>query len=51
MTKDELIKRLEEECNTGDKECDHSRADGLLLEFIDDPKVSEAFENIDKWYA
>jgi hypothetical protein len=29
----------------------HVEADRLLVEFIDDPEVTKAFEDIDKWYA
>ncbi|MEK6884191.1 MAG: hypothetical protein AABY22_31465 [Nanoarchaeota archaeon] len=29
---------------------DHEEADQLLLKFINDHKVSEAFESIEKWY-
>ncbi len=29
---------------------DHEEADQLLLMFINDHKVSEAFESIEKWY-
>ena len=32
-------------------ECDHDRADGLLLDYIDDDEVREAFNAIRKWYA
>lgn len=51
MTKEELIKKLKEECNTGDLERDHQVADRLLLDFIDEPFVTDAFYNIDKWYS
>lgn len=34
-----------------DKENDHSIADSALLNYIDDPDVTELFDNIDKWYA
>jgi len=50
MTKEELIAKLKA-CNTGDCEMDHCDADDLLLAFIDDPEVTEAFNDIDKWYA
>ena len=29
----------------------HEDADQLLLDFIDDPEVTNAFYHIDKWYA
>jgi len=50
MTIEELINKLEQ-CNTGDKEKDHSDADDLLLEFIDSDDVKEAYDEIEKWYA
>ena len=29
----------------------HIDADNLLLEFINDKEITEAFENISKWYS
>ena len=49
MTKEELIAKLE--VITGDKERDHLVADALLLEFINEPEVAEAFDSVGKWYA
>jgi hypothetical protein len=51
LTIDELIKQLKALQGEFDKEGSHKQADQLLLEFIDDPRVTEAFEDIDKWYA
>lgn len=55
MTKEELLEKLlalvEDEPRRYDPERDHEEADELLLAFIDDPNVTEAFERIDKWYA
>ena len=34
-----------------DLEINHIDADDLLLEYINDEEVSEAFHSIDKWYA
>lgn len=34
-----------------DPESDHSKADDLLLELIDDAEIKQAFDDIDKWYA
>ena len=51
LTKAELIRRLKEECGTHDTEANHSKADELLLEYINDKKVAAAFSDIDKWYA
>lgn len=51
MTKDELLKALSE-CDKGvDEEIAHVRADKLLLEYIDDIDITEAFDKIEKWYA
>lgn len=35
----------------GDKEQDHVNADDALLEFINDPEISTAYDAIYKWYA
>jgi hypothetical protein len=51
MTKDDLIAKLKECALMGDEERAHSNADDLLLEYINDPAVTEAFDSIDKWYA
>lgn len=34
-----------------DPEKAHSQADDALIAYIDDPDVTRAFNNIDKWYA
>lgn len=36
---------------TGDTEMIHVTADELLLEYINDPDIKEAFNKIRKWYA
>lgn len=52
MTKEELIEALKEiAANNDDEEVDHARADALLLEYIGDNEVTEAFDSINKWYA
>jgi len=53
MTIDELIaelKRIKAESD-GDREEDHLFADYALLVYINDPRVTEAFDDIEKWYA
>ncbi len=50
MTKEELLAKLSE-CSTGDEEKDHAKADALLLEYINDVEIMEAFDKIEKWYA
>lgn len=34
-----------------DPEEDHMNADQLLLDYIDDPEVTQVFYDIKKWYA
>lgn len=50
MTRDEVLKRLRS-LHSGDEEVDHLDADGALLEYINDPEISQAFNEIPKWYA
>ncbi len=53
MSKDELLDRLKTIANrtSGDPENDHADADELLLDYIDDPRITEAYEEIERWYA
>ncbi len=53
MTKEELIRELEEiaKLNDGDVENNHSEADYILLRYINDKEVSAAFRAIKRWYA
>ncbi len=58
MTKEELIRRLKDVKTTHDEdglirdaEDWHVDADDLLLEYINDKSVTEAFNDITKWYA
>jgi len=52
MTIEELIQSLKNiKANGGDEERDHSKADRLLLDYINNQEVSDAFDAIDKWYA
>lgn len=60
MTKQELIKELKKlqtrkinifGVETLDKEENHIMADSLLLKYIDDEEVTNAFKKINKWYA
>jgi hypothetical protein len=52
MSKKQLVAALLK-LNVGhvDEEEAHSKADRLLLEYINEPEVTEAWENIPKWYA
>ena len=57
MERKELVRKLEE--IQARQQSDHSYyaapahedADQALLDFIDDPEVTNAFYKIDKWYA
>lgn len=52
MTKEELLEALKEIYkNEGDKEMAHVRADNSLLEYINDEDITNAYEEIEKWYA
>ncbi len=49
MTRQELLERLRA-LNDSNPEL-HIKADELLIEFIDDKDVAEAFDAIEKWYS
>jgi hypothetical protein len=49
--KAELIAKLKELAKSHDEEHAHCEADGLLIDFIDDADVRQAYEAISKWYA
>jgi hypothetical protein len=51
MTIEQLIERLKLLQHGGDAEAIHVIADKLLLEFINNPEVTELFDSIEKWYA
>lgn len=56
MTKEQLIEELNnlKKVQMGDDydpERDHRIADKLLLSYINDSIIEEAFEEIDKWYS
>lgn len=50
MTPEELVEKLKE-FQGNEPESEHSKADRLLLEYIGDDKVTDAFNAIHKWYA
>jgi len=50
MDKAELLRKLKD-LGEDDPEIGHKLADRLLLEYINDVDVSEAFDFISKWYA
>lgn len=60
MTKEELIQELIKIQNekyilmgieTVDEESNHIKADELLLRYINDDRVTQEFDKIEKWYA
>ena len=51
MTKEELIVQLKSWHGPTDAEIAHDKADALLLDYIDDEEVRQAFDAIEKWYA
>jgi hypothetical protein len=51
MSKEQLLKILKD-CQDGrDTEMAHGDADRALLEFIADPEITEAYKQIERWYA
>ena len=51
MTKEELIKQLQELSALKDHEVEHVKADTLLLEFIADDEIKAAYEKVGRWYS
>lgn len=51
MTKEELIQKLRDLNKGDDPEEEHIEADLLLLEYINDSEISDAYKNIEKWYS
>lgn len=51
MEKKELIEKLKLLVRIGDPEAAHGNADDLLIEYINDLEVKDAFDEIEKWYA
>lgn len=51
MEKEVLIRLLKQLDNNGDTESNHSSADSLLLHYINDDEITEAYTKIKKWYA
>ncbi len=51
MTIEELVEKLVALQANDDHEFAHIDADDLLLEYINDQRVTEAFNAIDKWYV
>lgn len=51
MNKKELITKLKELAEDLDYEYAHGEADNLLIEYINDKEIKEAFDKVGKWYA
>lgn len=51
ITRDETIARLKELSELGDVEVAHCEADELLVNYINDSKITKAFEEVSKWYS
>lgn len=51
MTKEELIRQLQILQHFGDIEVGHEKADQLLLDYINDADIAEAFLALTRWYA
>ena len=51
ITKEELIKKLKELAKDNDCEMTHAEADDLLLLYLNDEEIREAYENVGKWYS
>ena len=49
--KDKLLYILGQYKDHMDQEIAHLISDRALLEYINDPEITEAFEKIEKWYA
>jgi hypothetical protein len=51
VTKEELVTQLKNLSKINDVEQAHVLADRLLLEYINNTEVKEAFHKIEKWYT
>ncbi len=51
MHRDQLLDLLRSLANARDIEASHATADDALLEYINDPEISAAFNALEKWYA
>lgn len=51
MNKEELLDKLKELEGDGDEEKAHVLADRALLEYINDPDIQEAYQNVPKFYG
>ena len=52
ISRADLLEKLKELTgDNGDVEATHAEADELLLKYINDPEIEEAFEEVPRWYA
>lgn len=51
MSKTELLRKLADYARNVDGEAAHAAADTALLEFIDDPDITAAYDEVPKWYS
>ena len=47
----EIVEKQEKSVLGGDFDDDHILADNLLLEYINDEDIKNAFESIERWYS
>lgn len=50
LTKEKLLQELKE-LENADSEFAHGEADRLLVRYIGDPDIKEAYEKVPRWYA
>lgn len=51
LKREYVLKSLRDLQSSRDTEGTHASADQLLLEFIDDAEIEEAYRAVPKWYA
>lgn len=53
MDKETLVKKLKRlsENVCGDFETSHYKADRLLIKYINDKEIEDAYDNVGKWYS
>lgn len=51
LTKDEVMTLLESLSEEGDYEDAHWCADRILVKYINDKEIEDAYDEIGKWYA
>lgn len=54
MTENEAIAMIRENCHSGDTEVDHSHADLILCQFLEElgyEELVKEWDKVSKWYA